>query len=172
MPSKALGTPSDQLVLASEQLEEDFEEISYDELRLSICPADPAHFAPVFGEYALVLVYRTIVMRIVYRLSAGLPPFYPLSLTLVSPSTEEAISSVAPKISWGHRPFTTSRGYKLGRRVRTRRRPCRCHPESIHRVLQWDVRFSRHTSPTTVRPPPRDRTLLQGRRGTSGNPPR
>ena len=30
--------------------DEDFEEITYDELRLSICPADPAHFAPVFGE--------------------------------------------------------------------------------------------------------------------------
>ena len=30
--------------------DDDFEEITYDELRLSICPADPAHFAPVFGE--------------------------------------------------------------------------------------------------------------------------
>ncbi|RPD82316.1 hypothetical protein L226DRAFT_22641 [Lentinus tigrinus ALCF2SS1-7] len=40
--------PSDIHPHTPEPLEEDFEEISYDELRLSLCPADPAHFAPVF----------------------------------------------------------------------------------------------------------------------------
>ena len=30
--------------------DEEFEEISYDELRLSIYPADPAHLASLFGE--------------------------------------------------------------------------------------------------------------------------
>ena len=44
-----------------EPLEEDFEEISYDELRLSLCPADPAHFAPVFGEYSQPLCHETIM---------------------------------------------------------------------------------------------------------------
>lgn len=53
IPRKAPGTSTDGLADASEPLEEDFEEILYDELRLSLCPADPAHFAPVFGEYAL-----------------------------------------------------------------------------------------------------------------------
>lgn len=47
----ALATrPSDIHQRTPELLEEDFEEISYDELRLSLCPADPAHFAPVFGQ--------------------------------------------------------------------------------------------------------------------------
>ncbi|KAI1782302.1 hypothetical protein LXA43DRAFT_1145599 [Ganoderma leucocontextum] len=38
------GEPSDDLLLASEQEDEEFEEITYDELRLSLCPADPANF--------------------------------------------------------------------------------------------------------------------------------
>ncbi|KAI0720030.1 hypothetical protein C8T65DRAFT_736201 [Cerioporus squamosus] len=42
-----VSRPSD-IQHTPEPLEEDFEEISYDELRLSLCPADPAHFAPVF----------------------------------------------------------------------------------------------------------------------------
>ena len=50
IPTKPPGTSSDDLILASEQVDEEFEEITYDELRLSLCPADPAHFAPVFGE--------------------------------------------------------------------------------------------------------------------------
>ena len=51
IPTKPPGTSSDDLILASEQVDEEFEEITYDELRLSLCPADPAHFAPVFGEH-------------------------------------------------------------------------------------------------------------------------
>ena len=49
---RAPSDASDDPAYASEQTEdeEEFEEITYDELRLSICPADPAHFAPVFGE--------------------------------------------------------------------------------------------------------------------------
>ena len=77
IPRKDPGTHTGQLVLASEPLEEDFEEISYDELRLSLCPADPAHFAPVFGEYALAPDHRTIVMgtRIQTINGPTTPPF-------------------------------------------------------------------------------------------------
>ncbi len=54
-PTKVPGEPSDDLILAPEQDDEDFEEITYDELRLSLCPADPAHFAPVFGEHPSIV---------------------------------------------------------------------------------------------------------------------
>ena len=49
---KPWSDPEDDHASTSEQTDDDdeFEEITYDELRLSICPADPAHFAPVFGE--------------------------------------------------------------------------------------------------------------------------
>lgn len=61
-PTKVLGEPSDDLVLAPEQADEGFEEITYDELRLSLCPADPTHFAPVFGERrSIVLIEAAIV---------------------------------------------------------------------------------------------------------------
>ena len=63
-PTKVPGEPSDDLVLAPEQADEEFEfeEITYDELRLSLCPADPAHFAPVFGECpSIVLIEVTVV---------------------------------------------------------------------------------------------------------------
>ncbi|OJT02712.1 hypothetical protein TRAPUB_6706 [Trametes pubescens] len=46
---KTLGAALEDYASLPEHVEEDdFEEISYDELRLSLCPADPAHFAPVF----------------------------------------------------------------------------------------------------------------------------
>ncbi len=52
VPQTPPATSSAEAALAPEPVEEDFEEISYDELRLSLCPADTTHFAPVFGEYA------------------------------------------------------------------------------------------------------------------------
>ncbi len=54
-----------------EPLEEEFEEISYDELRLSLCPADPAHFAPVFGESVHSLCYGSIVMGVGMQTTNG-----------------------------------------------------------------------------------------------------
>ena len=60
-PTKVSGEPSDDLTLAPEQEDDDFEEITYDELRLSLCPADPAHFAPVFGERPSIVLVGEIL---------------------------------------------------------------------------------------------------------------
>ncbi|KAH9846862.1 hypothetical protein C2E23DRAFT_788603, partial [Lenzites betulinus] len=48
-PGKTYCAAPEDYAHTPEHLEEDFEEISYDELRLSICAADPAYFAAVFG---------------------------------------------------------------------------------------------------------------------------
>ncbi|KAI9060544.1 hypothetical protein FKP32DRAFT_1655854, partial [Trametes sanguinea] len=48
---QTFGTVKEDISYAPEHIEEDdFEEISYDELRLSLCSADPAHFVSLF-EY-------------------------------------------------------------------------------------------------------------------------
>ena len=45
----------------SDEEDDEFEEITYDELRLSLCPADPAHFAPVFGERPSIVLIGEIL---------------------------------------------------------------------------------------------------------------
>ena len=72
IPGKDLSATSDALIPSPEPVEEEFEEISYDELRLSLCPADPAHFAPVFGESSQPFCHETIMTGTDLQTTSGL----------------------------------------------------------------------------------------------------
>lgn len=91
---KTLGAALEDYASLPEHIEEDdFEEISYDELRLSLCPADPAHFAPVFGEFGQ---YHTSLRELTLdrcRLPASIQPHASIALPLVHLPPPKAIPS-------------------------------------------------------------------------------
>ncbi|TBU63700.1 hypothetical protein BD310DRAFT_520462 [Dichomitus squalens] len=116
IPTSPSGAPSEGLPLASEQENEEFEEITYDELRLSLCPADTAHFAPVFDyqrayhpsllsrsrtslsrlrklSQASLKKSREVISRPRRRESTGSDHRHTLAVAIRRPSTDSSASS-------------------------------------------------------------------------------
>ena len=131
---KPSSVASDDHAYASEQTEdeEEFEEITYDELRLSICPADPAHFAPVFGERTCCPCLEQLQIGAAHRLPARLRPFPPHPLAHVPCTPAKALSSFPEEVSRSPHPLAPPRVHQP--RARSRASAC-CRPKAFLRFV-------------------------------------